>query len=416
MTPMIVFTAIAALLVVTVVAILVRPLWRAPKISPAADRQQVNLAIFRDQLAELERDRNDSTLAEADFEQARAELQRRLLEEAQPEAVVATVEQGSRKTVLALLVSIPLLATAGYVLLGNPRALDPLQTQTQSRIAPQQIEEMLGKLVEKLKKNPDDAKGWVMLARSYKALGRLPEAAEAYSRASTTVDQDASLLTDYAETLSQINGGKLQGKPSELIARALKIDPEDPQSLFMAGAAAGERGEFAAAADYWSRLLSKLDPASEDYATLEDYIAKARQAAEQSPVAEKKPRSVAKSTGKSVAAGVSISGQVVLSPRLAAQAKPDDVLFVFARAEEGPRMPLAAIRATVAELPLTFRMDDSMALPGGRKISEFATVRIEARIAKAGKAQTSSGDLFGGTSGVKLGSQGLKLVIDQIQP
>jgi cytochrome c-type biogenesis protein CcmH len=184
----------------------------------------------------------------------------------------------------------------------------------------------------------------------------------------------------------------------------------------MAGVAAGERSDFTVAADYWSRLLAKLEPGSEDYSTLEDYIAKARQAAGQSPVAEKKPGNEAKPATKSAAVGASIAGQVVLSPKLAAQAKPDDVLFVFARAEEGPRMPLAAIRATVAELPLTFRMDDSMALPGGRKISEFATVRIEARIAKAGKAQTSSGDLFGGASGVKLGSQGLKLSIDQIQP
>ena len=414
MTPILVFTALATLLVVTVVAILLRPLWRAPKVTPAADRQQVNLAIFRDQLAELERDRSDGTLAAADFEQAKSELQRRLLEEAQPEDSVAAHQPGSRKTALALLVSLPLLATAGYTLLGNPRALDPMQTQT--RVSEQQIEDMLVKLVEKLKKNPDDAKGWVMLARSYKALGRLPEAAEAYSRASTLVDQDASLLSDYAETLSQINGGKLQGKPSELIARALKLDPEDPQSLFMAGVAASERSDFAGAADYWSRLLSKLDPASEDYATLEDYIAKARQSAGPSPVAEKKAKSDPKAATKSAAVGASIAGQVVLSPKLAAQAKPDDVLFVFARAAEGPRMPLAAIRATVADLPLTFRMDDSMALPGGRKISEFATVRIEARIAKSGKAQTSSGDLFGGIGGVKLGRQGLQLSIDQIQP
>jgi cytochrome c-type biogenesis protein CcmH len=414
---MTVFIAAAALLLVAVLALLLLPLWRAPKVSRAADRRHVNLAIFRDQLAELERDRSDGTLADRDFEQAKAELQRRLLEDVQPETVATTAssaEPGSRKTALALLVAIPLLATVGYALLGNPRALDPLQTQT--RVSTPQMEEMLSKLVAKLKKNPDDAKGWVMLARSYKALERLPEAADAYSHASALVDQDASMLSDYAEILSQMNGGKLQGKPSELIDRALKIDPEDPQSLFMAGVAAGERSDFTVAADYWSRLLAKLEPGSEDYSTLEDYIAKARQAAGQSPVAEKKPGNEAKPATKSAAVGASIAGQVVLSPKLAAQAKPDDVLFVFARAEEGPRMPLAAIRATVAELPLTFRMDDSMALPGGRKISEFATVRIEARIAKAGKAQTSSGDLFGGASGVKLGSQGLKLSIDQIQP
>ena len=416
MTPMIVFIASAALILTAVLFLLVLPLWRAPKASCAADRQQVNLAIFRDQLAELERDRSDGTLADADFEQAKAELQRRLLEDVQPEtastAIINTAPSGSRKTALVLLVAIPLLATAGYAVLGNPRVLEPMQTQ--KNVSSQQIEDMLGKLVEKLKKNPEDAKGWVMLARSYKALGRLPEAAEAYSRASVLVDQDASLLSDYAETLSQMNGGKLQGKASELIVRALKIDPEDPQALFMAGVAASERSDFAVAADYWARLLTKLDPESEDFATLEDYIAKARQAAGQSPAPEKAAKLAPKP--KPAAVGASIAGQVTLSPKLAAQAKPDDVLFVFARAEEGPRMPLAAIRATVAELPLTFRMDDAMALPGGRKISEFAAVRIEARIAKSGKAQTSSGDLFGAAGSVKLGTQGLKLMIDQVQP
>ena len=412
MNSMTLFIIAAALLVVAVVAILVFPLWRAPKVSSAADQRQFNLAIFRDQMTELERDRNDGTLAEADFEQAKAELQRRLLEEVPPEtdsAANTRAGQSSRKTALALLVSIPLLATAGYTLLGNPRALDPLQTQT--KVSSQQIDEMLAKLVDKLKKNPDDAKGWVMLARSYKALGRLAEAAEAYSQASVLVDQDATLLSDYAETLSQMNGGKLQGKPSELIDRALKLDPEDPQSLFMAGVAASERSDFVGAADYWSRLLAKLEPGSEDYTTLEDYIGKARQAAGQSPAP-----SVAEKKAKSAAGGLSISGQVTLNPKLAAQAKPDDVLFIFARAEEGPRMPLAAIRASVAELPYSFRLDDSMALPGGKKISDFKTVKIEARIAKAGTAKASSGDLFGGISGVKLGKQGLKLMIDQVQP
>ena len=405
---MTVFIVAAALLVIAVVAILVLPLWRAPKASRGADQRQFNLAIFRDQLAELERDRNDGVLAEADFEQAKSELQRRLLEEVQPDTVASPEGAGSRKTALALLVALPLLAIAGYALLGNPRALDPMQTQ--AKVSPQQFEEMLGKLVDRLQKNPDDAKGWAMLARSYKVLGRLAEAADAYGRAVALNDQDAALFSDYAETLSQMNGGKLQGKPSELIARALKIDPEDPQSLFMAGVAASERSDFAGAADYWSRLLAKLDPASEDYTTLEDYIAKARQSAGLSPAKGNKTKPVATATS------MSVSGQAVLSSKLASQVRPGDVLFIFARAEEGPRMPLAAIKATVADLPLTFRLDDSMALPGGRKISEFSTVRVEARIAKAGTAQTTSGDLFGGASGVKLGSQGLKLTIDQVQP
>ena len=401
------FLVLAALLVAVVVGILARPLLRAPAGTAKVDRRDANLAIFRDQLAELERERNEQSLGESDFQQARSELQRRLLEEVQPAEAPPTEIGAGRRSALALFIVIPLAAAAGYALLGNPRALDPLQRQ--ARVTPEQIEQMLGGLVEKLRKNPDDSQGWVMLARSYKVLGRFPEAANAYGHAGTLLDQDAALLADYAEVLGQVNGGTLQGKPSELLARALKIDPDEPQALLLAGAAASERQEFAAAAEFWSRLLAQLAPGSEEAKTLAGAVDKAREMAAAQAGSTKSP-------GSGKPAALAVSGEVVLSGRLAGTVKPDDVLFVFARAEEGPRMPLAVTRATVAELPLRFRFDDSMALAGGRKISEFRTVSIEARIAKAGKAQSSSGDLFGRIGGVKLGSDNLRVVIDQVQP
>ena len=404
------FIIVAALLVVTVLAILLPPLlptlWRTPRSSGAADRGAANLAIFRDQIRELERERHDGLLSEADFAQSRNELQRRLLDEVQPSTAALTDAPGGRKTALALLVIIPLAAAAGYALLGNPRALDPLQRQ--ARLAPEQIEAMVAGLVEKLRKNPDDAKGWVMLARSYKVMERFPDAADAYSHAGTLVDQDATLLADYADVLSRASGGSLQGKASELVARALRIDPDEPQALLLAGAAASDRQQFAAAADYWARLLAQLEPGSEEAGALEAAIAKAREIAAAS--------GGARTAGKPVASAGALTGEVTLSGKLAGQAKPDDMLFVFARAEEGPRMPLAATKATVADLPLRFRFDDSMALAGGRKISDFASVTVEARVAKAGKPQSSTGDLFGRLVGVKPGSQNLRLLIDQVQP
>jgi cytochrome c-type biogenesis protein CcmH len=402
------FIIVAALLVVAVIALLLPPLWRAPRASGTADRREANLAIFRDQISELERERHDGLLAEADFVSARNELQRRLLDEVQPATTTpAGNDSGGRKTALALLVIIPLAAAAGYTLLGSPRALDPLQRQ--ARLAPQQIAEMVAGLVEKLRKNPDDSQGWVMLARSYKVMERFPEAAEAYSRAGTLVDQDAALLADYADVLSRSHGGSLQGKPIELVERALRIDPDEPQALLLAGAAASDRQQFAAAATYWARLLAQLEPGSEEARALEAAIAKAREIAA-AQAAGDKPGT------KPTAGAGAVSGEVTLSGKLAGQAKPNDILFVFARAEDGPRMPLAAMRATVADLPLRFRFDDSMALGGGRKISDFKTVSVEARIAKAGMAQSSSGDLFGTLKGVKPGSQNLRLLIDQVQP
>lgn len=398
------FLIAAALLVIAVIALLLPPLLRTPRFSGSTDQSEANLAIFRDQLAELERERREGSLAEADFAQAKSELQRRLLEEVPAQAAPATTDGGSRQTALALLVLIPLAAAAGYALLGEPRALDPLQRQ--ARIAPEQIEAMLNSLVDKLRKNPDDHQGWVMLARSYKVLERFPEAAKAYERAAPLVDQDPALLADYADVLAQTQGGSLQGGPSELIERALRINPREPQALLLAGAAATGREQFAAAADYWSRLLELVEPGSEEASALTAAIGKAREFAAAQAGGGAKP-------GASAGA---VSGEVTLSSKLAATVQPGDVLFVFARAEEGPRMPLAAKRARVADLPLRFEFDDSMALAGGKKISDFATIRIEARVARAGQAQSSSGDLFGTLSGVKPGSRNLRVLIDQVQP
>ena len=139
------FIIVAALLVVAVLAILLPPLLptlrRTPRSSGAADRSEANLAIFRDQIKELEREHHDGLLTDADFEQSRSELQRRLLDEVEPPTAELTDVPGGRRTALTLLLIIPLAAAAGYALLGNPRALDPLQRQ--ASLAPEQIEAMV---------------------------------------------------------------------------------------------------------------------------------------------------------------------------------------------------------------------------------------------------------------------------------
>ena len=406
------FLLAAAILLVVVLAIVLRSLWRGGKAAtagdapPSNDRREANLAIYRDQLGELERDLNEGSLAEGDFQAARGELQRRLLDEVQAEAQGApraASNNGGRTTAYVLLVAIPLLSIAGYLALGRPQALDPANTQP--RMNEQQIDSMLVQLEEKLKAKPDDHKGWVMLARSYKVLGRFAEAAEAYGHGMALVDTDPVLMADYAEVLVRVTG-KFDGKPTELIAAALKIDPHEPQALFLAGAAASERRDFAAVADYWGRLLPQLEAGSEEEKSLGDAVDKARAIVE-GKVGAAEPAAPTPET---------VSGEVTLSGKVAAQAKPDDLLFIFARPNEGSRMPLAVLRAKVSDLPLQFTFDDSMALPGGQKISDLPTISIEARVAKAGKAQTSSGDLFGIVKGLKPGTRGVKVVIDQVQP
>ncbi|MCM8595227.1 c-type cytochrome biogenesis protein CcmI [Accumulibacter sp.] len=398
------FLIAAALLIAVVLAILVPPLWRRADSTAAGDRREINLAILRDQLAELDNDRAAGSLAEADYLQARDELQRRLLDEVDASPAVTGTVPGGRRAAIALLIIMPLGAAAGYALLGEPRALDPLQRQ--ARMAPEQIERMVSSLAERLRKNPEDSQGWVMLARSYKVLERYPEAAEAYGRAGMLVEQDPGMLADYADVLARTTGSVL-GRPAELAERALRSKPDEPQALLLAGAAASERQQFAAAADYWTRLLAQLEPDSDEARELAGAVSRARELAAQQPT--RPPIDSAR-----LAAGA-VSGEVLLSGRLAGKAGPDDTVFIFARAEDGSRMPLAATRARVADLPLRFRLDDSMALGNGR-MADSPRVTIEARVARAGQTRAASGDLYGRLGGVKPGSRDLRLVIDQVQP
>lgn len=403
------FIVAAVLLVAAILAILLPSLLFKADPKCGIERREANLGIFRDQLAELERDRSDGSLSDQDFEQAKRELQRRLLDEVHTETPLP-VKAGGRKTALALLFAIPLAAATGYAVLGTPDALDPARTH--SNIGTQQIDEMLDKLVARLKENPGDSKGWVMLARSYKALGRFKAAAEAYSHGGELVDQDPALLADYAEVLAQINGGNFEGQPLKLIARALRIDPEEPQALFLAGAAAIEVKDFSSAVDYWSRLLAQLQPGSEEARSLGEAVDKARR------ILEKSGGQPGRKMQEAIQ-GISperIRGKVSISPRIASQARPDDLIFIFARPSEGSRMPLAVVRTRVASLPFEFSLEDSMGLPGGQSLSGMKSVTIEARVSKAGKAQTATGDLFGVVKGVKPGSKDIKLLIDTVQP
>ena len=254
------FALFATLLVVVTAAFILPPLWlglRSPK--ARADRKAANLAIFRDQLAELEREKAEGSLAEADFEQAKRELQRRLLEEVEPAAEETTPASHAptRKTAIAILLLLPTLGLLGYGMLGNPRALNPAETVAKPQMPQEEIADTVNKA------NPDDPKGWLMLARSYKQMGRYAEAVDAFSHAEKVVNEEPDLLAAYAETIAMAEGKGLKGKPTELVNKALKLDPKHAHSLFLAGAAAMERGDNKQGIAHWEALLPQVEPGSE---------------------------------------------------------------------------------------------------------------------------------------------------------
>jgi cytochrome c-type biogenesis protein CcmH len=398
------FLIAAALLLLASLASLSRPWWRRRR-ADAASRRALNTTIYRDQLAELERDRSAGQLAEADYQEARAEIQRRLLDDASESDAPLAATGRQRASLIALLLVFPLLAGAIYAWLGNPAALDRMARRDFSQ---QDIENMVAGLAAKLEKEPDNLKGWIMLARSYKAMRRYDEAERAFEKGMSLVEQDPQLLADYADLLATKAGGNLSGRPEQLVAKALQLDPDNLQTLWLAGTAAYNRRDFATAIEHWQRGLRQLPPESEDAQVLNNIIAEAQQ-----KLGGGKAPALA---AAAPAAASAVRGHVEIAAALQAQAAPTDTVFILARAVGGSPMPLAAKRLRVADLPMDFSLDDSDAVSPQNKLSSAQLVRVEARVAKGGDARSQPGDLSGASEPVKPGTKGLRIVIDKVLP
>jgi cytochrome c-type biogenesis protein CcmH len=246
-----------------------------------------------------------------------------------------------------------------------------------------------------------------MLARSYTAMQRLPEAVAAYARATALVKDDAGLLADYADLLATSTGRSLEGRPLELVMQALKLDPNHWKALALAGTAAFDRKDYKTAIAYWERLVQHLPPDSEFRQSMTASIAEARQLGGIKAGA---------SPGPQPATAASVRGTVSLNPTLAGKVNPADTVFIFTRAAEGPRQPIAVVRRQVKDLPAKFTLDDSQAMSPAMKLSNFREVVVGALVSKNGSATPQSGDLQGISQKVKVGSGDIAVVIDSVVP
>jgi cytochrome c-type biogenesis protein CcmH len=216
-----------------------------------------------------------------------------------------------------------------------------------------------------------------------------------------------------------VNGRKLDGEPEALIAKALTIDPDNLKALGVAGTIAFERGDAAKAATLWERALRVAPPGSELAGRLQGALDEARQRAGLPPLPNAvaaAPSAAAGPAGDAAAGAGSVQVRITLAPALAARASPEDTLFVFARAPQGGKAPLAIQRRQVKDLPLDVTLDDSMAMSPAMRLSSVPQVVIGARISKSGNAMPQPGDLQGLSPVVPVGTQGLALQIAEVVP
>lgn len=411
------------------------------------EREAANIAIYRDQLAELDNDLRNDILSKEQYDKSKQELHKRMLQDlaisSRNPATHSIVKGRGIITTAVVILAIPLTAISLYMLLGDTRGLLPqsqLASVTQSHsqdmagMPPShtEIKSVVDNLIARLKENPADIEGWVMLGRTYAIMGQFNEASATYAKLIEMIPDSAQLLSDYADVLAMTNNGSLVGKPAELINKALEIDPDYPKALALAGTIEFEQKNYEQAATFWEKLLRVIPSDSQLAKSVSDSIAEAKslatkgeeranpmQLAQNSNVgtdlpAETKQQSLSDKSDSTKA--TNITGIVTLSPTLVDKVSQNDTLFVFARAKTGPKMPLAILRLTAKDLPATFSLDDNMAMTPTMKMSSFPEVVIGARITKSGQAVPASGDLEGFSQPVKIGDKDVAIVIDQIIP
>lgn len=386
-----------------------------------------DVQALRKQLQQLTELHTGGAIEDAPYQESRARLERKLVDAvmsgaqaAEPRATgpAATPARVPAKLLGGLGALVLAIAAAGYWWTGSPElSAEALPAAGEGASAPagqphamsfDQIAAMADKLAVRMKEQPNDPEGWAMLARSYTVLGRNPEAVDAYKKAVDLRADDATLLADYADALAVKNNRSLSGEPAQLIARALKLDPDNLKALSLAGTEAFDRKDHAAAVKHWERII-QVGPA--DNALVQQVKGSVAEARELG----KLPPAAAAASAPALATGpASVSGSVTLAAALAGQAGPTDTVFVFARAVGGAPMPLAVLKKQVKDLPIEFKLDDSMAMSPAAKMSGASQVVVSARISKSGDAIPQSGDLSGQSKPVAVGATGLKIEIDTV--
>lgn len=420
------FVVFAGLLVAGALLLLLPPLLRSRNaVRSGTGQTAMVLAVLREQLAELDADLAAGRIDAATHARSREELERRALDETDAAEVAPTVEtRPARRWALVVALAVPLLAGGIYVRLGNLDGLDPLKVSGQHDMNREKFAGMVATLAAKMEQEPQNAEGWMMLARSWAMLEDFPRAAAAYQHLAELVPNDADVLADWADTVGAVRG-TLDGEAEALIGRALAIEPGHPKALALAGTVAFRRADYAGAAAQWEKILDNLPPGAEVAEGVRNNINEARtraglpllaaapaMAAPMSPAAMSKPASASAPAATATQGALQIAGRLELDAALRDRVNANDVVFLFVRgAAGGP--PLAALRFTAGELPRDFSFAGVPMMGGEVPVPD--SLALAARVSKSGSVTGAAGDLEGRIEGLTPKASGVRLVIDKLR-
>jgi cytochrome c-type biogenesis protein CcmH len=302
---------------------------------------------------------------------------------------------------LAITLLLPLAAVGLYLVVGTPVALNGVPKE-----APLNIDQAVAELQQHLAQKPDDVQGWLLLGQTYSAMHKGAEARDAYDKVLGLDANNTAAMVGWAEADSiQRSDHLIEGRSLELLQHAVQLEPDNQRGLWLLGISQFQHDKFAEAASTWHRLQPLLDPSSKVAQAVTEQIA----------VAESRAGIAPASASTAAASGPALQVEVSLSPTLKNKLAPGDSLFVYARAEQGPPMPLAVAKLAPDAWPMHVTLTDAMAMAPQLRLSTASRVFVGARISKSGQAIAQSGDLEGDAGVVDVASKTpIKITIDKV--
>ncbi|MDH5388398.1 MAG: c-type cytochrome biogenesis protein CcmI [Gammaproteobacteria bacterium] len=394
------FWVVMLLSLLVAITIVIRPLLRVRPHRSVAYKTS-NIQLHEEKMNELNIDLEEDRIDLADYKIARQELDRELLVDTPVDSKETarlhykTEAKKHPALALAIAVFLPAMSLLVYMQLGmHSNAPQEVPATAADKNMPS-VEEMVAKLEKYLQENKGELKDWVMLGRSYKHLKRYGEAANAFIAAGK-FEQNPQVMLEHAEVLALMNGQKFNAEARELVLKALALSPDNVNALWFAGIAELQFGQFRKSIEYLTQLSSVAAEDAEVDHSIRLFIGEARKqliAAGETVASMDELLPPVKKTP--VANAASLMVKVDISAEARQHFSTTDIVFVYAKAVNGPKMPLAAQRLTLADLPASVVLDDSMAMMEGMNMSSFKQVMVSARASKTGAAIAQSGDYIG---------------------
>ncbi len=394
------WTAMAALALLAAVFVL-WPLWRHrhrlnvnDQAEAAAARLQENIALFHEHMRDLDNALAEGRIEAEQYAQLKLEQERTLLEdEASLRSTTSQFTLGFGSKSLFFIAG--LIVLCGFLLyreLGSSADVHIQQLQVEkSRLdyqdllhnrnpEPARAHAFIRELEAVLEREPDNLQYWFLLARNALEVADYGKAVTAYQR-TLALDPGAGIvMAELAQAMFLRDKNQMSPAIAELAQKALQVDPQNTTALGLAGINAYQERDYRGAVRYWQQAVEILGPDAPSARALQGGIARARMEAEQS----------GNSTDSDAGAGRSIALRVRLADGVTVA--PDQQVYVYARAWQGSRMPLAIMRISAAELPKTITLDETMAMSPMASLAQADQVEVVARVSEDGSATAKPGD------------------------